>query len=388
MDLASPLPALEALAVAVPESLLQAALQADGQVLQATEEQLRPQLSAIPKAKEALALAQLWLVAGQPRRGDDLLLALDQSHPAAGVIPDWWGLWTPPGLEPGSALAELRALAASYVQLRQADPQELWRSWLTPVQPDRAQLQQPALQLLLALILVRRTDPAGALEQALNQLFDEPFVAAEPALAWRLMDWLVLRLPHWDHARLKAADLNLQCGNLERCAAHLEAASEEQRQLPWLMDIAARHALAAGEVIEALQHWQRAMAASSQDPERLELFRQRAREARRGAGVLQARALLNRSETAAAQQLLTVLLQQDPQWQPLRSLLEQCNSPEAVPQGGAGGSDQIQALELQLQRLAELAQLECPAASSADERGAEQWEQFLHTALGRLALLA
>ena len=388
MDPASPLPALEALAVAVPESLLQAALQADVQVLQAQEEQLRPELSAVPKAKEALALAQLWLLAGQPRRGDDLLLELDQVHPEAGVIPDWWGLWTPPALEPGSALGELRAWAASYVQLRQADPLGLWRSWLAPVQPDPAQLQQPSLQLLLALILVRRRDPEGALEQALDQLLDERFVAAEPALAWRLMDWLVLRLPHWDHARLKAADLSLQRGNLERCAAHLEAASEEQRQLPWLMDIAARHALAAGKVLEALQHWQRAMDASNQDPERLELFRQRAREARRGPGVLQARALLNRSETAAAQELLGVLLQQDPQWQPLRSLLEQCKSPEAIAQGGAESHDQTQAFELQLKRLAERAQLEIPAATSVDERGAEQWEQFLQTALGRLALLA
>lgn len=117
---------------------------------------------------------------GVPGRGDDLVLEAHQLEPQAGVIPDWWGLW--PQANPAEPLQEL---ARSYVQLRHLPPLEAWRAWLAPVQADRRRIDEPALRLLLGLVIQGRAQLPGALEPALEQLVGEELVAAEPALAWR-----------------------------------------------------------------------------------------------------------------------------------------------------------------------------------------------------------
>ena len=89
------------------------------------------------------------------------------------------------------------------------------------------------------------------------------------------------RLPEWTYARLKAADLSLQLQHLKTSAEYLEAATPEQRQIPWLWDIEARLAMARQQARVALGCWEEAirLAGTSGDEELAELFRQRRREA-------------------------------------------------------------------------------------------------------------
>ena len=118
--------------------------------------------------------------------------------------------------------------------------------------------------------------------------------------------------------------------------------------------------------------------------------------------MLQARSLLNRGEPQAAISLLETLLDQDPQWQPLRSLLEQARqnggsagSAAITPSnpGGASSSNELQRLEARLQQLAARAGLPWPPPlgdepeRDGSKRDAAAFEQFLQTALGRVALL-
>jgi hypothetical protein len=89
--------------------------------------------------------------------------------------------------------------------------------------------------------------------------------------------------------------------------------------------------------------------------------------------------------------LLQTLLEQDPQWQPLRSLLEQAQAPAAggtEPMDNTGGSN-LDRLEQRLCLLAERANLAWPVAAAAEgtSTDAEGWERHLQQALGRLALL-
>ena len=99
--------------------------------------------------------------------------------------------------------------------------------------------------------------------------------------------------------------------------------------MAWFHDIAARLALAQSNVAAALSAWRQAIErcqADGSNPSKaavVEIVRQRAREARRGPGVTEARSLLNGGEPKAALTLLETLLQGDPQWPPLRHLMEQ-----------------------------------------------------------------
>ena len=401
-------PLLAALASQLPDEWLTMALARRRQALEALQDQERS--SGRWDAQAALQQALLWLIAGLPGRGDDLVLEAAELAPSAQLIPDWWGLWPhPPEGLPASAPvdpAALRELVNGYLQLRHANPLDHWRLWLQSVQADRRNLDQPTSRLLLGLVINGRERLPGPLEPALEQLVGEEVVATEPALAWRFFDAVSERLPSWSYGRIKAADLSLQRGDLQRCAFHLERATPEQQQLAWLQDIAARHALACGDVVEALQCWQLAMdrcrddqAVAASAPEVLEIFRQRAREARRGPGVLQARALLNRGQQAEAVALLERLLRDDPQWQPLRSLLEQTRTPapmQASPPGQPSPSaiavdaGEPQRLEAQLQRLAARAGLPWPPPcqeQAEPELSSHTWERFLQRATGRLALL-
>ena len=406
MDPAAPLPLLEALAPQLPAEAIRAALARSSDALTALLEEARRAPSW--GAEEALRQAHLWLVAGVPGRGDDLVLEADRLAPEAAVIPDWWGFW-PRTTAEGEASTQgagdaCRALASSYLLLRHLPAMAAWRAWVQAVQPERQRLDDPALRLLLGLVIHGRAQLPGALEPALEQPVGEELVTAEPALCRRFFDAVSARIPTWGYGRLKAADLSLQRGELERCRIHLNGASEAQWDLAWLHDVAARLALAEGDVLKALTAWQRAIErcgaqddGSSDQATMVELFRQRAREARRGPGVLQARSLLNRGDREEAVALLNTLLQQDPQWQPLRSLLEQARQGDAASSPGVrpvataeGGNGDLQRLQGRLEELARRAALPWPpSAASAEEPGADAaaFEQFLQQALGRLALL-
>ncbi|MEB3276131.1 MAG: hypothetical protein VKM92_04100 [Cyanobacteriota bacterium] len=427
-QLPEPLELLQPLAESLDPAWITAALARRRDVL----ERIRDEQVASGRwgAASALQLAHLWLVAGLPGRGDDLVLEAHQLAPQAALIPDWWGLWPQPAEQSAQQLAQaapLRQLAAGYVQLRHLPPLDAWRAWLRQVQAERRCIDEPALRLLLGLVVHGRRALPGPLEPALEQLVGEELVAAEPALAWRFFDPLCERLPEWGYGRLKAADLSLQRGELQRCRQHLQAATDAQWQLAWLHDIAARLALAEGTVQPALAAWARAIertqapaqpgesAAGPQTREQLEqqaqvveIFRQRAREARRGPGVLQARSLLNRGQQSEAIALLELLLQHDPQWQPLRSLLEQARQSRATTSAGSPTSSatttspttsptaspattadltDLARLEQRLRLLAERAQLAWPPPSLPPERDAAAAEQVLQQALARLALL-
>lgn len=384
----SPLALLQVVAQSLPEECVAAALAGRKEALLKFQDEKRR--SDCWTASVALEFAHLWLVAGHAEGGDELVLEAQELLPQVGVVPDWWGLW-PSCPELNSCHGEVVALAKSYIQLRHLPPLEAWTAWLEPIQADRSRCGEAALQLLLALVVSGRAGLPGTLEPVLEQLIGEDFVAAEPALAWRLLDPLCERLPQWNYARLKAADLSLQRGELERCGQHLEQAAEEQWQLFWLQDIAARHALAKGNVAHALEFWKQAISlCRGGESSEQEIFRQRAQEARRGAGVLQARSLFNRGLTSEALELLDLLLEQDPQWQPLRSLLDQVRGSGSEPQSvdTDDAASDLERLERVLKKLANQAQLSWPPNELPPSRDASAAEEFVQGALGRLALLS
>lgn len=418
MDHASPLLQLQTLAEHWPEQWITAALAGSRQGLE--EIVARERACGQWDAAQALRCAHLWLAAGWPGLGDDLVLEASELAPEAGLIPDWWGFWPADPEEVGTspdAAAESRdkdlithtkELGQSYLLWRHLPPLQAWQVWLGKAEHDLGRIDEPALRLLLGFVIAGLKRLPEPLEPPLERLLGEELVERQPAMAWRFFDPLCERLPQWSYARIKAADLSLQRGELERCRKHLDGASGDQCQLAWLHDIAARHALAEGDVEGALAGWQRAIerCQNGDDPSgiqaEVEIFRQRAREARRGPGVLLARSLLNRGETQAASSLLETLLNQDPQWQPLRSLLEQAcqNGASAgttaiTPSGpGDASRNDLERLEALLEKLAARADFPWPpplaaAGTQRDEvlGDAASFEQFLQTALGRMALL-
>jgi hypothetical protein len=384
----APLLLLESLAADLPPDWISATLARRRRWLEQLVQEQRPAPGW--GATRALQLAHLLLAAGLPGRGDDLVLEAHALAPQASVIPDWWGLWPiPEPVEPEQQA--VRTLAASYVQLRHQPAQQLWRLWCDTVEADRLRLEDAALQLLLGLVINGRLQLAEELEQGLAQRLDDALIQEEPALAWQWLEPLCERLPDWDYGRIKAADLALQRGELHRSRAILEGATTAQQQLVWLHDVAARLDLANGEVAAALGRWQLAIEHCRGDVELAELFRQRAREARRGAGVLQVRSLLNNGLHREALQLLEQLLAQDPHWQPLRSLRDQARQHDpqaATTPDTAPPSAEVEALEQLLRRLAERGQLAWPpAAPLPPPRDAAAAEQFVQEAMGRLVLL-
>ena len=309
-----------------------------GQVAELAEQ--AEQLRAAPgwDAAAALELAAAWLLAGDLRQADLALLEADQLAPALALVPNPWGLWPAPEaaapVEPA-----LQALAERWRAWRRPDPQALWQQLLPQLQADwRSALEPPLRDQLL--ILGRATAGPGAppldppLEPDLARLVADAEIAAEPAASSRYWQLLATIRPQWGLARIRAADLALGRGELEASGRWLADPPAEALANPWFHDVAARQAVARGEVGAALDAWAEAMRVAQADASTaslVEIFEQRRREARRGPGVLQVRSLANRGDQAAALALLERLLADDPQWQPFRSLREQIQQPEPGP---------------------------------------------------------
>ena len=320
----------------------------------------------------ALELAAAWLLAGDRRQADLAVLEADQLAPYLALVPDTWGLWPAPE-PPAPADPALLALAERLRSWRQPDSQALWQQLLPQLQADwRAVLEPPLLDVLL--ILGRASALPGApplqppLGDALVGLVSDAEIAAEPAASNRFWQLLATIRPHWALARIRAADLALARGELEASGRWLADPPAEALSNPWFFDVAARQAVAAGDVAAALDAWAEAIRIAQADPSSApaEIFEQRCREARRGAGVLQVRSLTNRGEQAAALALLECLLVDDPQWQPLRSLREQ------IGQAGQIGQSQ---------------KAPAPAPAPAAQPTATGFEALLERATARLQAL-
>ena len=240
-------------------------------------------------AKGALEQAHGALQLGLVDQADALVLEADALAPGWGLVPDRWGLWPVDPLqalaaqEAGSAEAHRHCLQLvdDYLLLRHLPALELWRSWLAAVQDRWQRAAEPPQLALMGLLLGRAEQLSGPLEPAIEQLVGEEQVVADPAAALAVWGPLSRRVPHWTYARLKAADLSLQLQQLNSCGEHLDGATDDQRQLPWLCDIQARLAMARQQPREALGRWDEAirLAGASGDEELAELFRQRRREA-------------------------------------------------------------------------------------------------------------
>ncbi|MFM7549544.1 MAG: hypothetical protein ACKO8I_11900 [Cyanobacteriota bacterium] len=283
-------------------------------------------------AAGALDLAAAWLLAGNPHQADLALLEADRLDPSLGLVPDVWGLWPAPEPEGNpEQRRQAEARTKRYWGWRQPDCQAIWQDLLPRLQSEwRTCLEPPLIDELL--ILGHASGCPGSLpldpplEQALVGLVADAEIAAEPAASLRYWTLLATIRPRWDLARIRAADLALSRGDQEACARWLSDPPAEFLGNPWFHDVQARHALAVGRVNEALDAWAEAIRLTKlqQEGDSLsEIFEQRRREARRGAGVLQVRSLSNRGDAIAAQALLQRLLKEDPQWQPLRSLHNQ-----------------------------------------------------------------
>ncbi len=283
----------------------------------------------------ALEVSRAWLLAGQVHQADLAFLEADDLDPSLALVPDVWGLWPAPAGEPPAEISELASLIRRW---RHLDPTDLDASWRQQAQSDwTLALTSPGLE---ELILLLRHGPAldPPIEPFLAELVGEETIATNPAQAYPFWALITGLRPDWPHARLKAADLALARGDQQRCASWIATASPDTQRSPWYWDIAARSALDAGAITTALDHWGQALAEAP--PELAEVFRQRRREARRGPGLLQARALLDRGETEAALALLQRLVADDPQWQPLRALLQQAETTGAPAAAAATAAAQ------------------------------------------------
>ena len=312
--------------------------QRDGLAQQAQQLRASPHWSAAT----ALELACAWLLAGDVDQADLAYVQADLLDPSLALVPDVWGLWPAPPANPARN-DEAQAWAELFGAWRHPDPQALWRSLQPQLRANWKLVLEPEAGDAL-LILGRASGAAGAppldppLEQELAELVADAEIAAEPAASNRYWQLVATIRPHWDLARIRAADLALARGELDTSARWLLDPPPAALLNPWFHDVAARQALAAGAVDRALDAWSEAIAAAQADGQSagesaglVATFEQRRREARRGPGVLAVRSLANRGDQAAALVLLDRLLAEDPQWQPLRSLREVL--PVPVPVG-------------------------------------------------------
>ena len=304
---------------------------------------------------QALEQAHVALQLGLLDQADKLVVEADELQPTLALVPDRWGLWPIADAPEGSPPMDLELahncvqLRDHYLQLRHRPALDIWQKWLVAVQP-RWQAAAEAPQLaLMGLLLGRLEQLPAPLEPALEQLIGEEQVSADPATALAIWAPFCRRLPQWTYARLKAADLSLQQQKLTSCAEHLNAATTEQRKVPWLLDIEARLAMAQQQPHAAMAAWEEAirLAGSQGDEELAELFRQRRRE-------------VEWSTDWVAEQPALV---------------------------GATGDELLDAFSCNLGRWALRAEVKLDRApKTAGEPDAEAFAAFLNAASGRLAL--
>jgi hypothetical protein len=285
-------------------------------------------------AVRALEFAVAWLLAGDRRQADLALLEADRCDPFLCLVPDVWGLWPLADGPTPTITAERRQaleLAELFQHWRRPDAQALWQQVLPQLQANwRNALEAPLGDALL--ILGRASAAPGApafdppFESALVQLVADTEIAAEPAASSRFWQLVATIRPDWDLARIRAADLALGRGDLQTSARWLAESPEAALCNPWFHDVAARQAVARGDVAASLPAWAEAIRTAQADEDTAPLagiFEQRRREARRGPGVLQVRSLASQGDHQEAVALLELLQEEDPQWQPFRSLREQ-----------------------------------------------------------------
>lgn len=240
----------------------------------------------------ALHLAHAALQLGLSERGDDLVLEADRLEPSWGLVPDRWGLWPTANQTSGDdspSRTPCLQLVADYLLLRHLPAGELWKAWMDCVKDQWQKAAEPQQLGLMGLLLGLREQLPEPLEHAVAKLVGEEQLAADPGAALVIWQQLCRRIPEWSYARLKAADLCLQRQQLHDCQEHLNDATEEHRQSPWLWDIDARLAMALEKPQEALRCWGEAirLACETSDGELAELFRQRRREAEWDVAMLQ-----------------------------------------------------------------------------------------------------
>ncbi len=293
----------------------------------------------------ALEVSRAWLLAGSAHKADLAFLEADRLDPALALVPDVWGLWPAPppheGRTPEEHRVGLMEVATQIRSWRLLEPRSLEASWRQMAEADwTVVLSGSGLDELV--LLFRLGEAPEQLESFLAALVGEEAIAESPHQAMQFWAVMTEIRPEWVHARIKATDLALAHGDRERCATWIATATTETRRNAWYWDIAARHAVETGAIASALDHWGQALATAP--PELAEVFRQRRREARRGAGVLQARTDLDRGDTPAALALLERLVADDPQWEPLRSLLHQAEAAsDQLSPGFAGVLDRAAA---------------------------------------------
>jgi tetratricopeptide (TPR) repeat protein len=318
----------------------------------------------------ALEASLAWLLAGDGHQADLAFLEADALDPSLALVPDPWGLWPvppEPGPTPAEQRAEALALASRIRAWRRLDPVALAAAWQQRAQADWTEALSGSGLDELVLLLRLRSAAVPPIEPFLASLVGEEQIAASPAEALRFWAALTDIAPDWVHARIKAADLALTRGETDRCAGWIATAPPEVRRNPWYWDIAARQALDAGAIAQALDHWGQALAEAP--PELAEVFRQRRRQARRGPGLLQARALLKDGQAPAALALLQRLVADDPQWQPLRSLLLEAETAAAgAGHGAEAPSDRsLQRFARHLERAAARIGITLPPAMPATQ---------------------
>jgi tetratricopeptide (TPR) repeat protein len=364
-------------------------------------------------AQMALALSVGWLLAGDGRAADRAYLEADRLDPSLRLLPDPWGLWrsTPPSdaeaPEPVRPGPEAQ-LVATFHRWRWLEPEDLLSQWHEHASADWRWALTPEGLDGLALLVRQRQALTQPLEPFLVQMVPEEEIAADPGQALRFWGFLCDLWPDWAYARLKAAELALTRGQHGQAGLWLEQAPEADHANAWHWDLRARQALATGEPRQALDHWgeavRRALAGDQGLPdgeaEKLaELFRQRRREARRGPALLEARSLLERGQVAEARHLLEHLLEQDPQWQPLRALhgqaLEAVEPEPSSTSPGEGATAPIERFAALLDRAAERHGIAlpplAPETDTSPEVAQQQLDRFasaLSAAEARLALSA